>query len=113
MRTITKSMCGIVKSMEKSLNSMDMAQIGKVMDKFEEQFEDLDVKASYVQDSVSQSSTLSTPASEVESFISQVADEHGLELSDKLKANAPSAKAPATGVNEQDALSSRLERLKG
>lgn len=37
-------MKGVVKGMDKSLASMNIEQLSKVMDKFESQFEDLDVK---------------------------------------------------------------------
>ena len=43
MRQVTKNMSGVVNGMEKAMNSMNLEQISAVMDKFEQQFENLDV----------------------------------------------------------------------
>ena len=47
MNAVTKSMAGVVRGMDKGLASMDVDKISSTMDKFERQFEDLDVKAAY------------------------------------------------------------------
>ena len=39
-------MDGVVKALDKALNSMDLEKVSSVMDKFEKQFEDLDVRSS-------------------------------------------------------------------
>jgi hypothetical protein len=44
MNQVSTGMKGAVKGMDKSLASMNIEQLSKVMDKFESQFEDLDVK---------------------------------------------------------------------
>jgi len=109
MRTVTSSMANIVKGMEKSMKQMDLEKMTQVMDKFEKQFEDLDVQSEYVENAMSQTTTLSTPADQVDLLIQQVADEHGLELAGKLGTVVP---ASNTGIAEQDELTQRLERLK-
>ena len=43
---VTKNMDGVVKALDKALNSMDLEKVSSVMDKFEKQFEDLDVRSS-------------------------------------------------------------------
>eukprot|EP01102_Stenamoeba_stenopodia_P003005 TRINITY_DN1293_c0_g1_i4.p1 TRINITY_DN1293_c0_g1~~TRINITY_DN1293_c0_g1_i4.p1 ORF type:complete len:193 (-),score=64.95 TRINITY_DN1293_c0_g1_i4:59-637(-) len=80
MKTVTRSMTGIVKGMDKAMAEMDMVKITQVMDTFEKQFEDLDVKSNYVENAISQTTTLSTPADEVDTLIQQVADEFNLQL---------------------------------
>jgi len=109
MRTVTSSMANIVKGMEKSMKQMDLEKMTQVMDKFEKQFEDLDVQSEYVENAMSQTTTLSTPADQVDLLIQQVADEHGLELAGKLGSVVPSAQ---TSVGEQDELTERLAKLK-
>jgi len=109
MRAVTSSMANIVKGMEKSMKQMDLEKMTQVMDKFEKQFEDLDVQSEYVENAMSQTTTLSTPADQVDLLIQQVADEHGLELAGKLGTVVP---ATSSGVEEQDELSQRLARLK-
>jgi len=42
-------MGSIVKGMDKVLKSMDTEQLTAVMDKFEKQFEDMDVKSAYME----------------------------------------------------------------
>ena len=39
-------MGSVVKSLDKALQSMDLAKVSQIMDKFETQFEDLDVRTS-------------------------------------------------------------------
>jgi len=109
MRSVTSSMANIVKGMEKSMKQMDLEKMTQVMDKFEKQFEDLDVQSEYVENAMSQTTTLSTPADQVDLLIQQVADEHGLELAGKLGTVVPGT---ASGVAEQDELTERLARLK-
>lgn len=85
------------------------------MDKFESQFEDLDVQTQYMENTMGNQSALSTPQDEVDTLMHQVADEHGLELNQELR------ETPDTLLNqsnkeadkEQDDLSERLRALRG
>lgn len=85
-----------------------------IMDKFEKQFEDLDVQTQYMDSSMSATTTLTTPEGQVDELMRQVADEHGLELNMELDAK-DLAPATSTGaaVQEQDDLTERLARLRG
>jgi len=86
------------------------------MDKFESQFEDLDVQTQYMENTMGNQSALSTPQDEVDTLMHQVADEHGLELNQELREtpdtalNQPANKEEA---KEQDDLSERLRALRG
>jgi len=112
MNQVTRSMAGIVQGMDKAMQSMNMEKISLVMDKFEQQFEDMDVMTQYTENAMSQTTTLSTPADQVDALITQVADEHGLELQEELGLAKPSSSTEAA-VQEQDELTSRLAKLKG
>lgn len=46
MKGITKNMGSVVKALDQALNSMDLQKVSSIMDKFESQFEDLDVRTS-------------------------------------------------------------------
>ena len=111
MQKLTKSMGGIVKGMDAALKSMDTVKITAIMDKFEQQFQDLDVQSSYMESSMSSSVVGMTPVDQVDSLISQVADEHGLELQSKLDSQAVPTHTHQP-AKEQDDLAARLERLK-
>ena len=80
MRNVTRTMGGVVKGMDKALASMKYDEIARVMDKFEQQFEDLDVIVDYTEGAMGQSSALTTPATEVDGLLSEIADEHNLEF---------------------------------
>ena len=71
-------MTGVVKGMDKVLATMNIEKISKVMDKFEKQFEDLDVQTKYMEGAMDQTTAMTTPEDQVKDLINQVADEHGL-----------------------------------
>lgn len=86
-----------------------------VMDKFESQFEDLDVQTGYMESAMAGTTTLNTPQDEVESLMHQVADEHGLELNDTLNELEPSktlADGSASKQKEKDEDKMLTERLR-
>jgi len=110
MKGVTRSISGIVKGLDQAMKSMDMSKITSVMDQFEKQIEDIDVQGEYVEQAMNQSTSLSTPANQVDLLIQQVADEHGLQINEKLGAAAiPNTSSVAT---EHDELSERLAKLK-
>ena len=86
------------------------------MDKFEHQFENLDVQSKYMEASMGATTTMTTPMNEVDSLMHQVADEAGLEL--KMEMPSPSGAAiaepqgPKISANEQNALNERLAKLR-
>jgi len=112
MNQVTKSMGSIVKGMDAVMQTMDMQKITAVMDQFEKQFEDLDVKTEYIEGAMNQTTTSTTPADQVDTLISQVAEEHGLEISEKLGSTAIPSRTTAAAHNEQDELAERLAKLK-
>ena len=74
MKTVTKSMTGVVAGMGHAMKSMDVEKISKTMDNFEKQFEDMDVRSGYMENAMSNSSASATPAEEVDQLIRMVAD---------------------------------------
>lgn len=85
-----------------------------VMDKFETQFEDLDVQTGYMEGAMAGTTTMNTPQDEVDSLMHQVADEHGLELNDALNELEPSKVLNEPKQKEKEKDEDRLltERLK-
>ena len=111
MKRVTKTMAGVTRGMDKTLESMNLEEISAVMDKFEQQFEDMDVASSFVENAMGDSTQLSTPVDQVDSLIQEVADEHGLAVSEQL--GTPSIAAPSNAnAEEEDELSARLAALR-
>jgi len=111
-RKVTQSMGGVVKAMDAAMKSMNLEKISSLMDKFETQFEDLDVQSSYMDNTMSQSTTTAVPQGDVENLLQQVADEAGLELKLELPTNPQSLSSLSTTTTEQDELTQRLARLR-
>jgi len=104
MQNITQSMAGVVAGMEQAINTMDAEAVANLMDRFNATFEDLDVQAATMDESMQQSSAQTTPADEVDALIARVAQEHGIEVGQTLP---DASKDPETAE-----LESRLQGLK-
>lgn len=76
-RKVTNSMAGVVKAMDAAMKGMNLEKISTLMDRFEQQFEDLDVQSSYMENTMSQTTTTAVPQNDVESLMQRVADEAG------------------------------------
>lgn len=115
MQKVTAGMKGVVKGMDRAMASMNLVQMTQLMDKFEKQFEDLDVQVDVMDQAMSSTSVMSTPQGEVEGLMQQVADEHGLEMDLELGDAVVASGAPTESVVQvqQDDLTQRLARLRG
>lgn len=89
-------------------------QISAVMDKFESQFEDLDVATGYYETATSSATAVGTPQDEVDRLIHLVADEAGIELKEEMKSPEQAA-LTKDNVDEEEregALGERLRALR-
>lgn len=108
---------GVVKAMDAAMRSMNLEQISSLMDKFEQQFEDLDVQSQVMEGTMSNTSTLTVPTADVDQLMLKVADEAGLELNMELPQAGSVGVGTAVGAStqaskEQDELTERLARLR-
>lgn len=88
-------------------------QISAVMDKFETQFEDLDVATGYYETATSSATAVGTPQDDVDRLMHQVADEAGLELQAEMTAPEQAAPAVASkGMSEEEREEGLGERLR-
>lgn len=91
-------------------------QISMVMDKFESQFEDLDVQTGYLEGTLSSDTAISAPTDQVDLLMSQVADEAGLEVQHELGQSelnkVPELSTPVVNEQQEDALAARLRALR-
>ncbi|NXY81205.1 CHM1B protein, partial [Alcedo cyanopectus] len=109
---VTKSMAGVVKSMDATLKSMNLEKISALMDKFEHQFETLDVQTQQMEDTMSNTTTLTTPQNQVDMLLQEMADEAGLDLNMELPQGQTESVGTSVASAEQDELSQRLARLR-
>mmetsp|Transcript_13889 Transcript_13889/g.30179 ORF Transcript_13889/g.30179 Transcript_13889/m.30179 type:complete len:206 (+) Transcript_13889:181-798(+) len=117
MGEVTKSMQGVTKGMSVGLQSMDIDKLSKTMDKFEQQFEDLDVKSAYMDGAMNATTATATPAEQVDSLITMVADENNLELGEAFNEVGPVGKKKPAAEKEEpagvtDDLEARLANLR-
>jgi charged multivesicular body protein 1 len=99
MQQVTKSMGSVVKGMDKVLGSMNIEQISKVMDQFEQSFEDMDVRSEYIEGAMNASTTAVMPEGQVDELMQMVADQHGLKMQDKFGAAVPGAVQAGAGAS--------------
>ncbi|XP_010716477.1 charged multivesicular body protein 1a [Meleagris gallopavo] len=114
MKGVTKNMAQVTKALDKALSSMDLQKVSAVMDKFEQQVQNLDVHTSVMEDSMSSATTLTTPQEQVDSLIVQIAEENGLEIMDQLNQlpEGASAVGESSMRSQEDQLSRRLAALR-
>ena len=86
------------------------------MDKFESQFQDLDVQTSYMEDAMSNTTAVSTPQDEVDALLKQTAEEANIELQHDLAsqelAQVPDVAPKEVVGEEDDRLAARLRALR-
>jgi len=113
-KRMTQSMQGVVKAMDSAMKSMNLEKISTLMDRFEKDFEDLDVQTSVMEGAMNQTTATNVPQDAVESLMKQTADEAGLELNMELPSAASNTIGQSTQVatQEPDELSQRLARLR-
>ena len=119
MQGVAKQMGLVTRGLESAMASLDLEKVSKIMEQFEKQFTDLDVKSNVMESSMSSATTLSTPQNEVDALIKLVAEENNLDLIGKM-ADAPSVSGLSIGAtgnasrsNEQeDELTKRLAKIR-
>ena len=70
-------MSGVVKAMDSAMKSMNLEKISNLMDRFEKDFEDLDVQTSVMEGAMNQTTATNVPTDAVENLMKQAADEAG------------------------------------
>lgn len=84
------------------------------MDKFETQFEDLDVATGYYENATTSATAVGTPQDDVDKLMHMVADEAGVELGTEMKAPETGVPAGKVGGEEEreEGLGERLRALR-
>ncbi|CAJ0946674.1 unnamed protein product, partial [Mesorhabditis belari] len=114
-KRVTSSMQGVVKAMESAMKSMNLEKVQQLMDRFERDFENLDVHTATMERTMDGTTVLTAPKSQVDSLIQEAADKAGIELNAELPQSVPTA-APSlpssASVAENDELTQRLAALR-
>nr|XP_002127064.1 charged multivesicular body protein 1a-like [Ciona intestinalis] len=116
MKQVTKDMGAVTNGLDQAMKSMDLEKVAKIMDKFESQFENLDVHASVMENSMGSAMASTTPQDQVQSLIQQVADENGLEISNQLDATpvgSHTLESERAAPSEEEELERRLRAMRG
>lgn len=111
-KSIAQSIGGVTKAMDSAMRSMNLEKISQIMDKFEKQFEDLDVQTNTMESTISNAMGTMSPEAQTDSLMKQIADEAGLELNLELPNAASSTLASAKESTKEDELSKRLAALR-
>jgi len=114
---LTQDIYRAVPNLQRALGQMNVEQVSTNMDAFEKLFQDLDVRGEYVSNAIDSTTASATPADQVDSLISQVAEEYALDVSGVLNDAKVPQKLPETRVQEGskakvDPLQERLNNLK-
>lgn len=115
MRQVSSSMAQVCKGMDKALQNMNLQQITMIMEKFEQQFEDLDTSVNVYEDMGVASDAVLVDNDKVDELMGKVADENGMELKQSARLeNIPDIKQKETVDDEkEDKLAERLRALRG
>ncbi|CAK9295429.1 unnamed protein product, partial [Gordionus sp. m RMFG-2023] len=116
MKKVTNSMSGVVRAMDSAMQSMNLEKVSALMDKFEKEFEDLDVQSKCMDSAMTSTTTITAPQEQIDNLMIKVADEAGIELKmelpGQLSTSIGTATATAASSVEQDELSQRLAKLR-
>jgi len=113
-KRMTNNMQGVVSAMDSAMKSMNLEKISGLMDRFEKDFEDLDVQTSVMEGAMNQTTATNVPQDAVDQLMKQTADEAGLELNMDLPSAATNTIGTTNQVSTQepDELSQRLAKLR-
>ncbi|VDK65690.1 unnamed protein product [Onchocerca ochengi] len=130
-KRVTQSMSGVVKAMESALRSMNLEKVQNLMDRFEKDFENLDVQSATMEGSMTATTTLNAPQAQVNALIQEAADKAGitsallyhfvdvialqlcsLELNMEMPSTASIGGKVSTSTAENDELTQRLAALR-
>jgi len=112
MKNVMKNMGSVTKNMESTMKSMNLEKISQMMDRFEKQFENLDIQSGYMENAMAGTTQQFIPEDDVKNLMMKTADEAGLEMNLDIPSAGTSSLATSVASGEQDELSQRLARLR-
>jgi len=114
MGKLTNDMSKIVGNMDAVMKTMNVEKISSVMDNFEQQFENLDLNSKYMEQAIDSTTAQTMPENQVESLMTQIADENGLEFQSQIDSvGIGKGKLKQENHDEENDLEARLKKLQG
>lgn len=115
---VSDSMTAVTANLDQALGTMDVTQISHTMEKFIQQSEDLDISTMVMDKAIGESTSSSTPQSQVDNLLQRIADENKLDIAGKIGGpTAPLAHpnhiSPSQHIGAHDDLEARLAALQG
>ncbi|EEB05876.2 vacuolar sorting protein Did2 [Schizosaccharomyces japonicus yFS275] len=110
MRNMSRNMSGVVREMDRATRSMNLEMISRVMDRFETQFDDINVQAGVMEKSMGTATAVDAPQEDVDLLLQSVADEAGLELNQSLNSE-PLPQQSATEIQAQEPVPVKAQDL--
>jgi len=114
---VANDMSSVTQALDMALGTMDVSQLAHTMEKFVGQSEDMDLQTKFMDSAIGESTTASTPQTEVDGLLSRINDEHQLNQQHLIDGQGiPShagANIAANQMGADDSLESRLAALQG
>lgn len=114
---VANDMQAVTGALDLALGQMDVSQLAETMDKFVSQSEDMDLQTKFMDNSIGESTTASTPQNEVDGLLSRINDEHQLNQQHLIDGHSvPSTAAQQTAAQAlggDSSLEARLAALQG
>jgi len=110
LRLATGNITAVSTHLSRAVERMDLEEIASRLAQFERIMEDMDVRSTYVDETMRTVADVGAPREEVDRLIQRVADEYGLELADALASPGLTA-LDATRVRRADEERRRQRRL--
>ncbi|CAF4900763.1 unnamed protein product, partial [Rotaria sp. Silwood2] len=110
---MVKNMKQVNKMLEHVNKDMNISELAKIMEQFEQSFENFDVKEQVMSNAMNQAMATGAPTEAVQDLLRQIAEENNLDISTQLDA-IPTVQQTVTTQAQQEvaAQNSRLAALR-
>eukprot|EP01147_Barroeca_monosierra_P009674 gene9674-1886_t len=119
IKMVSKQMGTVVKGMEHAMASMNLEEISNIMDQFESQFEQLDVRTGVLEQGMHTATMTTAPEDQIDALLQEVGTEYDIDVTSALEgATVPQDEQAATttvgnlSVTDENSLNARLAELR-
>jgi charged multivesicular body protein 1 len=109
MLAMNKNIGALTKQLQKTLSNNELMKASKVMEDFDKCLENLELQGNNMSSVMNQQVAQSTPEDQVQSLLSEIADNQGMQLQQEM----PGAPVKMVEKQEEDSLEARMKNLQG